>query len=322
MRRLLRDSGAVTGPVSVAILVGITIVLAVLLVVFLSRLDRDGHVPLRSGAKATYGPEGYWIEPTGPSELPVDEARLFITIDGNTTEVPLSDFSAQLGGQSTWAPGDRLCIVGAEPGCYASIGQEVEVSVFTDQDLIFTVTPLRKHGAGFVLDPAGGIVLAGPSSVRLDLVGAQITCGAGGPQVPVTVRLSIDGGASYQSLFGGLPVNQSGGQSYMIQAVNASNVLGVEGRAALPSCSNFDSTYNSLDTDPHVLTLLAGDAAPDKAPYAGQAPLASFLAPFVNTQTQTMVLDANQVIVIFEFVSDLSSSAADFQDLVVLFTID
>jgi hypothetical protein len=56
--------------------------------------------------------------------------------------------------------------------------------------------------------------------------------------------------------------------------------------------------------------------------FGNQVSVETFLRPYVNTQTQTMVLQPNQVIILFEFSSPPNSTnaAADFQDLVVLFT--
>lgn len=322
-----QDRAAVTAPLGTMLLIGIVIVLVAVFVVMTQVLRPTSHEPVETGARATfYGDDGYWLEPSGPDDVPVAGSTLYIRIDGGEPEaVPLSAFASQLGGPA-WTVGTRICIVGPEPDCYRAAGQSVEVVLYSEGDYVFVVEGLLSAAPSFTYNPggAGGVVLTpGNHTVRLDIVGAQITCGESGPEIPVTARFSSNGGTSYAPLFGGLPVDPDGGQTLTYTNLPGGSALGVEGRARLTTGGcNFDETYNSFAGDPHVLTLRAGDAAPDKPAYGDQQLLAAFMAPYVNTYTQTMVLDHNQVILLFEFNDDLGDPAADFQDLVVLFTFD
>ncbi len=319
-RRFATDRGAATGPIGGILLIGIVVVLAALFVVMTQVLRTQPHDPVESGGKATFTGEGYYLEPSGPDDIPVAGSTLFITLDGVQTAVPLSTFSAQIGGPA-WTVGTRLCIIGPVAGCYSAAGREAQVTVYSNREYVFQVEALRSQSPAFLIGAgSGGITVSGGTwNVNLAIVGAQITCGASGPQMDVTARYTQNGGSSYASLFGGAPVNPNGGQSLNLGQVPAGSVLGVEGRARLASCS-FDKTYTSIASTPHVLTLKQGDAAPNRPAFGNQALLASFMQPYVNTYTQTMVLDRNQVILLYEFTDDLNSSAADFQDLVVLFT--
>jgi hypothetical protein len=308
---------------SVILLVGIVIVLAAAFVVFTQVLRKQPHDPVESGGKATFTSEGYYLEPSGPDDIPVAGSTLFITLDGAQQAVPLSTFQSQIGGP-VWTPGIRICIVGAAAGCYAAAAHTVDTALFSDREYVFAVTTLRTQSPAFQIGSgSNGIVVAsGTWDVRLSIVGAQITCGSAqnAPDIPVTAKYSSDGGASYTTLFGGATLNGNGGQSVDLGQVPSGSRIGVQGRATLASCGNFDATYDSFSGSDHVLILKQGDPAPNKPAYAGQGSLASFMQPYVNTVTQTMVLDANQVILLYEFSGDLSQPAADFQDLVVLFT--
>lgn len=312
---------AVTGPVGAILLVGIVVILVAVFALVSQSLRADTRDPVVSGGRATFGDEGYWVEPTGPDPIPVAGSTIILAVDGDEQRIPLSAFAAQLGGASSWVAGTKICIIGPPP-CHQPNGLNVSLQVYSSTEFVFRVGALRSQAPTFTIGGGGGLVIPtnGPFDVRLQIVGAEITCGPNGNPIPVTARLTQNGGTSYQPIFGGLPVNPAGGQEMTLVAVPPGSVLGVEGRATLPSCSGFDHTYNSLSGSDHVMVLQAGDAAPNKPIYGGQTGLASFMAPYVNTISRTMVLDPNQVIILFEFTDDLDSDAADFQDLVVLFT--
>lgn len=84
-------------------------------------------------------------------------------------------------------------------------------------------------------------------------------------------------------------------------------------------------TYLTIDSDdnsPNVLTLKNGDAVSSIVPFMDQPLIVDFIRDYVDVNTNTIVLDENQVIYLFELgTTDLNSSAADFQDLVVLVTL-
>lgn len=81
-------------------------------------------------------------------------------------------------------------------------------------------------------------------------------------------------------------------------------------------------TVNSSTNTPQLITLRNGDPAPDLDGFKNQAAAAAFVADYIDTNTNTMVLGPNQGIYLFELgTTSLNSSAADFQDLVVLVTL-
>jgi hypothetical protein len=312
------DSAAVTSTVGVVLLIGIMLVLAALAAILYHRFQAGQHPALDSSARAAFTSSGYIVSLAGPDPIPVSPGAHFIVrVDGSDTTVPLSAIASQLPDPTLWRVGDPVCVVGPS-GCALTAGSAVGVTLVVGNAKVFELPPLQYvvAGSSYLVKPDGHIGVTCQMPVTLRVVGTSITDGPSGPEIPVTVALTTNGQAPFTPLFGGQPVN--GGEVYDLHTVGAGSVLGVQGSANLGS---FHATFDSVSNDPHVLVLRDGAHAPDFAPYAGQAPLDSFLQPYVNTATQTMTLGPNEVIVLFEFSSppDSSNSAADFQDLVVLF---
>ena len=84
------------------------------------------------------------------------------------------------------------------------------------------------------------------------------------------------------------------------------------------------SSYMTVDTasnSPNVHVLKDGDAMPDISSFNGQDSAATYLQPYIDTDDKISIAE-NQVIYLFELgTTNLSSSSADFQDLVVLVTM-
>ncbi|RMH65714.1 MAG: hypothetical protein D6677_01795 [Calditrichaeota bacterium] len=75
---------------------------------------------------------------------------------------------------------------------------------------------------------------------------------------------------------------------------------------------------SSVDLD-YVYALRDGDPVPDVAPFGDQKSAAEFVQDYVNFNSQTMSLESNQVIYLFELAdASLSTPSADFQDVVVM----
>ena len=79
---------------------------------------------------------------------------------------------------------------------------------------------------------------------------------------------------------------------------------------------------DSVTGTPQIIVLRDGDAVPDIEPFLNQGAITEFVIDYIDQTTNTMKLDENQAIYLFELgTSNLASSAADFQDLVVLVTL-
>jgi hypothetical protein len=308
---------AAVGPLDAILAIAIVTVLITVYGLQVSRLNAPKQDLVVSAAKADFSQDGYWITPAGPDGLPVDTGKLLVTIDGAQTTVPLSAFAATLGSAGEWGVGTRICIVGPSAQCYRHSGTTVQVTAIAKNNIVFHVNALVAPGPGFSIGSGGGINVLRNGTVVLGMLGAQYSCGN---QMDVFVRLSIDGGATWRSPLGAQAVSPGGsGQAFNDSLVPLGSVLVVEARGIGGPCGLADITINSVTHPQQALVLKAGDPAPSYAPFSGQAPLASFLVPYVNTQTQQMVLQPNQAIILFD-ICCYPSYAADFQDLVVLFT--
>jgi hypothetical protein len=320
-RPMRSDLAGVSAVLGTVLMLGLTIFLGTVLWLAVSKLGDDRHDPVRSGGVSTYWSDGYWVTPTGPDDIPVEDSRMWLVLDGVGQFVALADLPG-LAGLEAWEVGHRICIVGPAAGCHAPTADNVQLTVYTRQEYVFALAELLVQTPSFSLPlPGGGGVVVGTTQpLLIENIGSAITCGASGPVMPVTAELTLDGGATYQTLFGGAVLSTGGGEAVTLSSVPVAAVLGVRGTTtATGGCSS--ATYASVPADPHVLVLRAGDPAPDVPAFGSQPELLeAFLQPYVNTFTSTMVLDVNQVILLFEFTGDLSSSAADFQDLVILFT--
>lgn len=78
---------------------------------------------------------------------------------------------------------------------------------------------------------------------------------------------------------------------------------------------------NSAAQSKQVKVLRNGDAVPKIKGLGSQADVLYFIKPYIDFKTNKITLDENQAIYLFEIgTTDVKSSAADFQDLVVLVT--
>jgi hypothetical protein len=309
---------AVSAVAGIAILLGITAGLAAVVWMSVSPIASQHHKPVQASGTSQFQGGAYTIKALGPDDIPLADGRLLLVLDGVPQTRPLTDLAPQLKDGKVWHAGETICLAGPPP-CLIPNVKQVEAKVATAKDVVFSFPPLTSppisQSPVFGIAPGGGLDLLDASNVRADIIGTSLTYGAGGPAIPITTKLSMDGGDTYEVLFSGHSV--VAGDDLVMTGLSAGPRIGMQ---ALASYGTFNALYDSLSGDPHVMVLKDGDSTPNKAAFGGQAPLASFLAPYVDTQTKEIVLQANQAILLFEFSPDVTLPAADFQDLVVLFT--
>jgi hypothetical protein len=317
-RRPLDGSSAVSAVVGTVIVAAIAVGLSVIVWMAARPFTNAPHQALHSAGSSQFEGGAYTVKALGPDDIPLAGGKLLLVLDGIPQTRPLTDLAPQVRDGKVWHVGETVCIAGPPP-CLVPNVKQVEASVATRSDVVFSFPPLTSPPKAiapvFAIASGGGIDLLDAANVRMDVVGTSITYGAGGPPVPITAKLSLDGGDSYTQLFSGSAV--AAGNNLAMTGMSAGPRIGLQAYAHYGS---FSATYDSMHGDAHVWTLKNGDAAPSVPAFGGQAPLATYLAPYVNTANQTMVLQPNQAILLFEFTSNLNSSAADFQDLVALFT--
>ena len=202
-------------------------------------------------------------------------------------------------------------------------------------DAIEEVFAVLSEDVEFIIQN-GQIVVSHPFVADVQVIGAAITAG-GTYDCPVTVKVKV-GNSEFQP-FGSFDsptqgtVNDSNNPRIFesTETFDPAEVIAVAGRSWLKVNSGYsgdvDSHWSSLMTvdsssnSPYVVALRDGDVMPDFSGYNGQASAEAFLQPYVDGD-DLITLNSNQVIFLFELgTTNLTSTAADFQDLVVIVTM-
>lgn len=193
---------------------------------------------------------------------------------------------------------------------------------------------------GAVLAPAGlaqagetidftisdGRVVPGENfAVKVSVLGAAIT--SSGVDMPVTVKVNING-QSFEP-FGDADDPSAGDvndhsppRHFIVQETFGENsAIDVTGTSWRTSGSVY-LQRNSHSESPSVKVLRDGDPVPVISGFENQTDAVEFVRDYIDPETNRMTMDVNQSIYLFELgTTRLTSSAADFQDLVVLVTL-
>jgi parallel beta-helix repeat protein len=182
----------------------------------------------------------------------------------------------------------------------------------------------------------GEIVPNACYNAEFTVLGSAITYG-GLYDMPVTTKLRI--GDDYIMPWGHFHDADDGNvndddnpRTYMSEAQNAGEPISILGRSWAKRwswwckwkpwyCSWYPyMTVDSAQSTPYVYLLRDGDPVPDIPGYQDQDSIADYVADYVDEGY--MALGNNQVIFLYELASPLYSSGADFQDLVVLVSLN
>ncbi len=190
------------------------------------------------------------------------------------------------------------------------------------------------NGVDFDIDD-GEVTPSESYAVRVTALGAAITYG-GQYDEPVIARITVDGQVFEPFGPWGLPLNADVNDDENPRHVvlpgtfDADTDISVSGRNWIKKLlQNGDrnsewqirrEVHSEIDTN-RVIILRNGDPVPNYVGFLNQASIVDFVIDYVDTVSNTMVLSETQAIYLFELGSSLSSSAADFQDLVVLVTL-
>lgn len=171
----------------------------------------------------------------------------------------------------------------------------------------------------------GRVVPSEAFAAKVSVLGAAIT--SGGRDMPVTVQfrigdMVIEPFGSHSDPDAGNVNDHRGPRHFIIQETfDASEQIEVTATSWRTSGSKY-LQRNSHEESPSVKVLRDGDDVPDITGFAEQADAVRFVQKYIDPETNTMHMDENQAIYLFELgTTRLSSSAADFQDAVVLVTL-
>lgn len=208
---------------------------------------------------------------------------------------------------------------------FIDVASNAEVWLFIDDRLVIDGGAMA--GVKFTIS-GGTVVTQEACDAHITVLGAAIQSGS--TPCPVTLRSKT--GTTTQQPFGSFSsftagnVNDNKNPRTARVGTNlpSGTVISVTGQSWIPSGSSFKShlTIDSSSTSQAVKVYRNGDLGPNIAPFQNQASAASFLAPYINAATKRIVLQPNQAIYLFELgTTNLTSAAADFQDLVVLVSL-
>lgn len=259
------------------------------------------------------------------------------TTPANWTHEPLVDKIASNGNTPdcppNWtgngAPGFYVCVDPAgKIAQVQQVGQIKKVLARTEAyatDTRMSVRVSDVNAAVFAPDTGavlafreddGTITTGTQSTMRVEIMGGEITCGEGGPDIPTWANLNFDDGneASTETV-------SSNAAVYEWENAPKGSTLDVTGVSGSTSGCDDGMQVNSASNSPQVIALKDGDTVPSYVPFDNQGSLDSYLDSITDANGKVS-LSSNEVVFIYELgETDTSSPAFDMQDLVVRATI-
>jgi len=177
-------------------------------------------------------------------------------------------------------------------------------------------------------------------AVRVRVLGSAIETGS--YTIPTTSRVSVSGqvfepfGAYLSPVAGNLnddPSSTGGSprsdlEYVAAQKFSAGSMITVDGRSWMKTGSGVTGLNDgdwkmhmdesTTGNSPQIFVLRDGDAVPEIDGVYSQADVREYVSDYIDVATDTITLETNEVIYLFELGTSYSNSSADFQDLVVL----
>ena len=251
--------------------------------------------------------------------LPVDALTVVVSAGGTTTRTAVPATGALADGE--WSAGERVSLpLDASTVC-AGDPHSVEVDLVQrtgdERTHVISSRTVPVRPGQFVISE-GSVEPTVDYSAEVTLLGTGFTYGAGGPNIPITVEVSV-GPDTYTPWPGN--VNDAGNPrttTYADREAGEGIVVRAEGLAFGGYAGHEVDSAAEEGTFVHVLRN--GSDAPDVEGFGDQADAADFVEDYV--EDGRIVLDENQAIYLFELSRSTGNSGADFQDVVALVTLD
>lgn len=229
---------------------------------------------------------------------------------------------------------------GAHSGCFTETDPTQPTPVADIERLkVFAIQKVEaEEDEPVAFEIVGGHVVPSEQyAVKVTVLGAAITYG-GDYDIPVTVQARIGGetvepfGDFDKAVWGNVNDGDNSDPFIAPQVYDAGTAVSIKARSWTKKKSwyngnsnNHWQTFLTADSNydsPQVIALRNGDAVPNIEPFMNQDDLVDFIRDYIDDETNTVILDENQAIYLFELgTTQLWSDAADFQDLVVLVTL-
>ncbi|RYD32336.1 MAG: hypothetical protein EOP87_13045 [Verrucomicrobiaceae bacterium] len=173
-----------------------------------------------------------------------------------------------------------------------------------------------------IVNPPGTIIPTTDAFVTVQIIGTGPTNCQGGnaTTAPATdLRLSING-AAYDQLFYGTQLNIDPSKKLFIKKVLAGQTIDLGGRF-VTSAATWSPFYTTRSRNLQVVALVNGDIYPAKSKFQGQAAMASYLKPYIDSSFKVNIGPLSVLLVMELAQTNLSSPCFDYQDQVVLVTL-
>jgi len=172
-----------------------------------------------------------------------------------------------------------------------------------------------------IVNPPGTIIPTVDSYVTVQIIGTGVTnCQGGNNTTPpaTDLRLSL-GGGTFSQLFYGTQANVDSGKQLYIKKVLAGQTIDLGGRYVINN--GWSPFYTTRSRNLQVVALVNGDTYPSKSKFQGQASMASYLRPYVDSSFKVKIGPLSVLLVMELAQTNLNSPCFDYQDQVVLVTL-
>ena len=218
----------------------------------------------------------------------------------------------------TWSAGETVPLsLNTSRICGKTDSIDMEV-VYQGDDRTYTVSqeqvPVTE--GGFTIQD-GQVVPVSNYTATATVVGTGLTYGSPGPNIPIFLDFDI-GGSTYEPWPGNVN-NPNNPRSHTFTDQPAGAAISVAATRAAYGYLDSKTRWSNASTT-WVRVLRDGDTPPNIQGFGGQASIASYVGPYVDSEGKIDLAD-NQAIYLFELGTSSSGPAADYQDVVVLVSL-
>lgn len=248
----------------------------------------------------------------------IDTSNLEIVLDAgsHTTRIQPGDSGDVDDG--VWSAGEKMPIPLNHTNICNGSGQ-LDISLVHTSGSSYVVSeksiPMVK--GGFTIQD-GSLVPASEYTAEAKVLGAGFTYGAGGPNIDI--RLDVVIGATTHDPWPGNINNNGNPRSHTFTNQPAGAAIKVAATADKNGIYISPRTRWSNASTGWVYVLRDGDTPPNLGAFGGQSSAASYVSPYLDANGKIDISD-NQAIFLYELGNSQSGSAADFQDVVVLVSL-
>ncbi|WP_410766010.1 type IV pilin [Haloferax sp. DFSO60] len=218
-----------------------------------------------------------------------------------------------------WSAGERLELdIDTDTVCTGADSLGVSVTYADgDQSHVLSTQTVPVTSEGFTIED-GAVVPNSGYQAEVTVLGTGFTYGAGGPNIDIRLDVAV-GNASYDPWPGN--VNNNGNpRSHTFTDQPAGAGIKVAATADEPGDYISPRTRWSNESNGWVYVLRDGDQPPNIAGFGDQDSASSYVGPYLDDDGNISLSD-NEAIYLFELGNSQTGSSADFQDVVLLVTL-